>query len=84
MLCESHAVPAEQAPAVYTLGPRTPRHAVVVTRRGALTALRADLEYLSLLIGPDDLWPDQHTAIVRYRTASGVDPKCFVLAPAGS
>ncbi|HET7398315.1 MAG TPA: hypothetical protein VFJ94_07315 [Intrasporangium sp.] len=51
-------MPAEQPRSVYTLEPGTPRHALEVTIRGALTALRADLEYLALLIGPDDLWTD--------------------------
>ncbi|WP_374969238.1 hypothetical protein [Terrabacter sp. BE26] len=44
---------------VYTVRPGTPRHDVEAALRGALTALRRDLEYIAISMGPGDRWPDE-------------------------
>lgn len=44
---------------VYTVRPGTPRHDVEAALRGALTALRRDLEYVAISMGPGDRWPDE-------------------------
>jgi hypothetical protein len=52
-------MPAAETRLVYTLQKGTPRPDLDVAIRGALTAVREDLTYISISTGPDDLWPEE-------------------------